>query len=208
MPEKLKNHVDDLMNAFEFDEPDLELNRHGELSAQQTSLLQRRRTRNLSLVSIGSILFLAIGLYQAAFGQLSPDDTAALFVILAVFLGIGLFRLLQLAPAVGKSLQMIEGRVPLGSRGGRSRHRSGYRASVDDWPFRISRQEFFAFKNGDPYRVYYIPGRNTIVSVEWLRDDDPFEEPNDNHRLEYLSVSEEDLLTPETQSLPLRRKPR
>ena len=38
--------------------------------------------------------------------------------------------------------------------------------------FVVSKQVFLAFKNGDPYRVYYAPNSKRIVAAEWLRGED------------------------------------
>jgi hypothetical protein len=37
--------------------------------------------------------------------------------------------------------------------------------------FAINKPIFLAFKNGDPYRIYYAPHSKTLLSAEWLRDE-------------------------------------
>ncbi|MBK8029121.1 MAG: hypothetical protein IPK17_06325 [Chloroflexi bacterium] len=51
---------------------------------------------------------------------------------------------------------------------------------LDGRKFKVQHDGFLAFKNGDPYRLYYTPHSHTILSAEWLRDDDPFVERGDD----------------------------
>jgi hypothetical protein len=62
----------------------------------------------------------------------------------------------------------IEGRVRLDiADNGRS---SSYSVAIEKTIFRINKQVFLAFKNGDPYRIYYAPHSMKMLSAEWLRD--------------------------------------
>ena len=51
-----------------------------------------------------------------------------------------------------------------------------YFLRVENMRFTIKQNAFLTFKNGDPYRLYYAPYSQQILSVEWLRDDNPFVE--------------------------------
>lgn len=49
-----------------------------------------------------------------------------------------------------------------------------YLLTIADQEFKIKKSLFLALKNGDPYSVYYAPHSREILSLEWLRDDQPF----------------------------------
>jgi hypothetical protein len=74
--------------------------------------------------------------------------------------------------ALGSDVDAVEGLVNL-----RIKHhylrppRSQYVIELEKLRFDTAHRIFLAFKNGDPYRIYYAPGSNTILSAEWLRND-------------------------------------
>jgi hypothetical protein len=45
----------------------------------------------------------------------------------------------------------------------------GYKICCQDRCFDVSKDVFLAFKNQEPYLIYYVPYSNTILSAEWLR---------------------------------------
>jgi hypothetical protein len=53
--------------------------------------------------------------------------------------------------------------------------RSHYYVYIGGMRFEVSKAGFLAFKNDDPYIVYYAPHSRMLLSAEWLRDNDPFE---------------------------------
>lgn len=83
--------------------------------------------------------------------------------------------------------ESVEGRVQLDlhrSYNGSMHHVGGnhYRMSggrdqyyvyIGGMRFEVSKAGFLAFKNDDPYIVYYAPHSKMLLSAEWLRDD-PF----------------------------------
>ncbi len=52
------------------------------------------------------------------------------------------------------------------------RNNARYLVSVGSLTFVVGKQTFLAFKNGDPYRIYYAPNSKRIVAAEWLRGED------------------------------------
>jgi hypothetical protein len=45
-----------------------------------------------------------------------------------------------------------------------------WKLMIGDQEFEVSSVVFLAFKNDDPYRVYYLPHSRRLLSAEWLRD--------------------------------------
>jgi hypothetical protein len=72
----------------------------------------------------------------------------------------------------------VEGRAEL------SLERKGgginYTLAVGALRFPIGKNAFLSFKNRDPYCVYYAPHSRRILSVEWLRNDNPFIEAGES----------------------------
>jgi hypothetical protein len=69
------------------------------------------------------------------------------------------------APEIGG----LQGRVNLDmSVNGKS---STLRLTIQDTKFDVKKDVFLAFKNSDPYAIYYAPHSKTILSAEWLRQE-------------------------------------
>lgn len=62
----------------------------------------------------------------------------------------------------------VKGRVSLNIYEGKN---GGYSVAIDDIAFHVSSSVFLAFKNNDPYRIYYAPSSKVILSAEALRDE-------------------------------------
>jgi len=204
---KLKKYEEVLMAALKFTEGDLAANMGGRLSAAQVTQFKQRRS---TYASFSALLF---GTVAAAMMLISAVLFNGIVILLACGLLFALSGLLVGAVPVLNinrdlrlSVQMVEGRVDLDTTP--ARNSASYTVKVDDKKFKVKKRAFLAFKNGDPYRIYYTAHTKTILSADWLRDDDPFAEPNDNQRLEDVPVSEEEPPTPDAQSLPLRKEAR
>ena len=175
---KLKKYEDVLMRALNFTEDDLTLNAAGQLSAAQMNRLKTQRTTTASLavalsVIVGGLLLFANGYARS----LAPLVMMVLiFVLFTVVTGI--IPAVQMTRDLQAGVQVAEGRVELDTIP--RRKRTVYLVKLDGQKFKVQKQTFLAFKNGDPYRIYYAPHSRTILAAEWLRDDDPFVERGDD----------------------------
>jgi len=175
---KLKKYEEVLMAALKFTEDDLAANASGSFSAAQVLMLKRRRATQA--VSIGVmcgivamfLLFVVVIVPNSAIPMLS---FSLLFSLLALL--IGGVAMLQVTRDLRAGLQMVEGRIDLDTTPGQNN--ATYTVKVEGKKFKVKKRAFLAFKNGDPYRIYYTPHTKTILSADWLRDDQPFvDQPN------------------------------
>ena len=175
--QKHQKYEDHLMQAIGFDEADLEANRAGELSEQQTGDA-RQSDRWLRRMNWAVVLMLVVG---GIWVWLDGVSGQSFLTAIVEFAGIGLvtfaviryfaFRRRQEAKFLAANpIPVVEGRIQLDFH--TSRYGSWYRLLVADMRFDVTKQAFLAFKNGDPYRIYYAPHTKRILSVEWLREDD------------------------------------
>jgi hypothetical protein len=164
------------MTALKFDADDLAANEAGALSpAQVTRLRRRRRGQDDGFSAFGAVTMFAAAfmLLFVNFSPLVPFIFIPLLLLaFGVFVGINAWRINN---DLRDGVRAAEGRVQLIVGKGGERGTIFY-VEVEGQKFRLNREAFLAFKNGDPYRVYYVPHSKLILSVEWLRDDDPFAE--------------------------------
>lgn len=169
---KLKKYEDVLMRALNFTEDDLALNASGQLSAAQMNRLKTQRTTTAILaVALSTIiggLLLFANLYARS---LAPLVMMVLFIILFTVVT-GIMPAVQMTRDLQADVKVAEGRVELDTIA--RRRRTAYVVKLDGQKFKVQKMTFLAFKNGDPYRIYYAPHSRTILAAEWLRDDDPF----------------------------------
>lgn len=163
-----------LMVALNFTDEELALNRDENLSDEQKVWLTSLRNRWLKTLiasTIFGILFLMIGMVR-------EDVWIWIWIILIV--GPGSAYLIAVSGKIaaysrdirlGRAL-MIEGRVIL-DISGKEGNLMKYLIKAEGLTFVVSKTVFLAFKNGDPYRIYYTPYTKQILSAEWLLDD-PF----------------------------------
>lgn len=175
--EKPKKYEDRLMEALAFDEGDVEANRAGYFSEAQKARLNRdRRSQALGemFLLVLSLVGIVLVLGAVNLAYLTPP-------ILAVLVGIGAFFLGLAALIWARSSRTradlrenrvaeAEGRVDLVVNSGQ--YAANYFLRVGDIRFTVKQNAFLAFKNGDPYRIYYTPRSKRILSVEWLREND------------------------------------
>ena len=176
---KLKKYEEVLMAAFDFDTADLAANERGNYSEHQIAALHHQRRR---YVVTGAIMA-GLMLLFLAFVVLTSSQLAALFNGVAVLgLLLAAFSTGQHVYRLNRDLQTpvsaVEGRVIQELRS--TEDGGDYVVHLEDQKFKLKRDVFLAFKNGDPYRLYYAPRTKKILSVAWLRDDDPFVEPGDD----------------------------
>lgn len=154
-----------LENAFYFTPDDLDANRAGSSSPKQRKDLQWR----MIVMGILFICFL-MAFFSSAFlsWQFGINDSRLLF-----FLSLG-----GLAGCLGTLNTLIRDGVSLYRGGveqltGRIRlnitNDNKYSGEISGRNFKLTKDQFLAFKNGDPYTIYYLPTSKRIVGVEWLR---------------------------------------
>lgn len=166
-----------LMQAIGFTEEDLDANREGYMSKRQRVILGSNRTFWNTLTTFAAILAIPLAFLFSFCSFISAPSSSfklgnmALFCLLIA--GIIYFMKRKWARVIDDlrtgDVSAIEGRVKLdfADRG----NWSLYSLAISGEIFNVKKSVFLAFKNGDPYRIYYAPHSKTILSAEWLRDE-------------------------------------
>lgn len=187
---KLKKYEDVLMSALKFDDDDLAANIAGNFSVAQVQRLKRRRVAQaITIAVICAIIVLVVLLMATVSVQTAPP----LLILTALFGGLallfGTITSIQVTRDLQDGIKVIEGRVQLDMTP--AQNSATYYVKVEGKKFKVKKAAFLAFKNGDPYRIYYAPHSKTILSVEWMRDDNPFEEDADQRGEDVPLVEDE-----------------
>lgn len=169
---KFKKHEDVLMNALDFDADDLEANERGEFSPAQIKRLNRGWLGTRTMTGVTSAFVLAIPVMYAFLRGAATPLIGITLVILLVLVAVDRVKSWQMQRDLQAGIAQAEGRIELDMRYGQNS--ANYYARIDGKKFRIKKATFLAFKNGDPYRLYYTPYSNMILSAAWLREDSPF----------------------------------
>lgn len=176
--EKPKKYEDLLMDALAFDEDDVAANRTGHFSNGQHARLRSQWNTEVSLAvlfTLVPIVLLAALLLTTHLPAATVIPVIALFTPLVVLLFAAfMVKALRLrADLRDDQVLSAEGRISL---------QLEYFLNVGDKRFPLKERAFLAFKNGDPYRVYYSQRSKRLLSVEWLRenDDNLLETPPDS----------------------------
>jgi hypothetical protein len=171
---KLKNDEEvaelELQSALNFSYEDLEANRDGHLSSTQRSeftLIERRWMVSAiiaTLIIVWSILN-AGGRIDVAIGRGGiPWFIAAGAMTFSWYKWKQYFDDLR-----STEISALQGHVNLDMTvNGKS---STLSLTIQDTKFDVKKDVFLAFKNGDPYAIYYAPHSKTILSAEWLRQE-------------------------------------
>lgn len=182
--EKLKKYEDRLMAALDFSELDLENNRAGLMTYHQAMRLRSARF----VATLSWTIPLLLGVCGLSFGVsvMSLVGSAALEVaLLPMLFVLGVSGWLYAFFGMRSSrlnddlrenrVSVVEGRVDLSVVAGNNS--AVYALDIGSIRFPLKHDGFLAFKNGDPYRIYYTAHSKRILSVEWLREDEnSFEE--------------------------------
>jgi hypothetical protein len=154
-----------LQDAIGFSEDDLEANREGYLSIPQQAGM--RSDHNFWLCSM--IVLIVIFAMFAVLGLSSRRHEAAQFLafMMAGVAGWAFMKWYRVRDDMNTDLRAVEGRVKLDI--GRTKGEPKYSVEIDDVKFNVKKDVFLAFKNGDPYCIYYAPHTKRILSVDWLR---------------------------------------
>ncbi len=157
-----------LMDALNFDETDLDYNRQGEFSpAQQQRLFQRQQlTLTYSIILSGVLLFAIL---------LIPTARQAIIFLFAGMGVAGYFLFTNGSEWVSLSrdlkqgkVKQVEGRIRLDVEG-QGKNGVAYSVRIDQEYWKINKDTFLAFKNEDPYIIYFASHSRKILSAEWLR---------------------------------------
>lgn len=178
---KPKKYEERLMEALAFDEDDLAANQAGELSSRQVARLNREQLSTGlggALVLVFGIVIVSLVMGTVNFALMTLPALVILIAISAFFLGLSAViwsRSRKLyADLVDRWVAEIEGRVDLSVRAGQNA--ASYYLRVGDGEdsvrFTVKQRAFLAFKNGDPYRIYYARRSKRLLSAEWLREND------------------------------------
>ncbi len=186
MTDKRKLKPDELlMDSIGFDEDDLEANRAGKLGPNQAARLKRlqQSARISGVVASGIGLFFVLGglaLTVSGFlGSIGLVIVGLMFLALGaqLFLRNGMWTLraakAQLLDSQMNAVERIEGRVSLDvqAKGGfMGSSSSEYTVRLEGRDWSVTREVFLAFKNGDPYALYYGPRSGVVLAAEWLRE--------------------------------------
>lgn len=169
-----------LFAAFDFTEDDLVRNAAGELSGWQRAIQKCMRMIGLGHVAL-AVIFMLLGL------ALLADMYSPSLLMLYAFAGIAFVLCISVAfgfwdiPAMMRAISIlrdnrvaqVEGFVQLDIIHRRSQS-SRYLLRINGIRFELTHKQFLAFKNGDPYRIHYVPRANKILSVVWLPGENPF----------------------------------
>jgi hypothetical protein len=180
-----------LIKAIGFTYDDLDANRGGYMSKKQRAALSKERQFLLYTITIGvvgiAILYAIILLRNVIEGrEISYNIVLIAFIFFVPVLGFLFtwFKRNQLNADLYKgTVYVVEGVISLhvkrlGDYGFIMTMRNDrnqaiyYDLYIQDEKFRVEKPVFEAFVDGEPYAIYYTPHSKTILSAEWLREDD------------------------------------
>jgi hypothetical protein len=156
--------------AFDFTRLDLDSNREGHLSKRQLQQLAARRAVAVWMQWVMVIIY-AVPLLLMTLVMMRRIAGVWLLVILIGLLGAGLVTamlILRKSPlqrdlATGK-VHEVTGRIRLSMTPSHTLH-------IAEQHFKLEERQFSTLKNGEPYRIYYLPHSQHILSLEALGDD-------------------------------------
>ncbi len=168
-----------LSTVLKFNDDDLAANRDGYMTVRQRSRLQQETRRFVQKhVAVGLSILLFFGCLLVILFQSASISQINLMTICTLILGITLtlaqpgflfYKALGRRRAVRAdlykgSVAVTEGLVAL-TIYQRGRY-SGLEISVGGEAFKVDSDVFVAFKNGEPYAIYYAPHSRTLLAAE------------------------------------------
>ncbi|MEZ4669305.1 MAG: hypothetical protein R3E39_15475 [Anaerolineae bacterium] len=162
-PKKLKPS-DVLMDAIGFHKEDLTLNQLGKLSNHQKQAILRKRNIWLVVLAIWCPVFIIVLIASLRAGLPIGREIGPLILVVLLGLFCGSEVLVIHNDAKNGRAKRVKGPITL------SINNNHFQMTIDKQEFIVKKHIFLAFKNGDPYRIYYNPRDNRILSAEWLRD--------------------------------------
>ena len=159
-----------LMEALRFTAEDLEANRAGRLGPGNVARLNGSRLTNVWLAVISGIVCGVLGLVGLAANSISTVCLAQAGFFVVFSLGVLIYNWWKARKLAGDlnrgQVEAIQGIVTLvAASTGRS---SIYRLGIGDEQFTVKAKVYNAFKNRDPYVIYYVPSSRNLVSAEPL----------------------------------------
>jgi|GEM_PF-1472590 len=154
-----------LANSNNFSLDDLDLNRNGLLSKHQENRLLQVMAFYLLIFLAGAVLF---GSMIAQIIRATSSTTHLLLMIIGVVLALrfgwsGVQIVMDLWNGKVKS---VDGPIARETR--RSRYSTAYYYVIDGLRFQVSQAAYNALVEGRPYRVYYVPHSQRLISLELL----------------------------------------
>jgi hypothetical protein len=170
--DKPKHKYEDLlMEAIGFTEEDLASNREGQLGDNQRTILMNRRNFWLVRTGFGSLVLLALALLVVIKVNANPEAKLGLIGLVSYFLGMYIYpcylNLRNVENDLVKGIISEEGRIQLDVRDG-NHCKDRYWLITQATRFKINKNQFLAFKNGDPYVIYYAPKSKIVLAAEWV----------------------------------------
>jgi hypothetical protein len=160
-----------LQEAIGFTVEDLDINDSGVLSQPQRENLKQDCARWLLFnLAITTLCLFAYNGYQS--GPKTYNDIGGLilfYLLLSPFFLVTLNSWVRLfLDIIKRTVGRSEGYIELDVRSNRSGTR--FKVRSQSVVFDVDKRVFLAFKNNEPYLIYFAPYSKTIVSAEWLRD--------------------------------------
>lgn len=156
-----RRYINVLHEGYGFDDDGLEANVQGTLSEGQRQSIMWR-------VGFLGVLLLVLAILVAYITSIIDQSSAIL-----VLLGSGFIMLYVLVTLIILAIEwrnnrvaFVEGIISLDAyNAGR---RVYYRVDIANERLPLSKYQFLAFKNRDPYRIYYLPTSKRVMSAERL----------------------------------------
>jgi len=162
-----------LATALKFSHDDLIANRDGYMTKKQRKRLHRIGLSQYLPSAVGSIVFgAAFFLCLSLFLMALRDDTLSILLATFGFMSLWLagYAYVQWrkfkADLEKGAVELTEGQIRLNIYGF-SRH-IGFSIGIEKQSFSVKRGILLAFKNGEPYRIYYAPRTRTLLSAEQI----------------------------------------
>jgi hypothetical protein len=157
---------DMLMNALGYTDEDLAANQNGQLGPTQRAQLTGN-LNNWRLLAIVTIALAALLSVYRGDGWATP--VAVWLIATPILVYIGVKARAYSLDLHADEVEMVEGLIALDIIN-RGKNGVAYILDIEDLSFNIRKTVFLAFKNGDPYRLYYAPHSKLLLGAEWLRE--------------------------------------
>jgi hypothetical protein len=168
---KQRQEMPALADSLNFFNEDLIANERLSLSERQAEMFfDKRENSSGCLVGVfgAAAIMLCAGLGLGGSGANDPAAELGRFLILVCLLLIPVALVLERERSrynkdLDSSVKKVEGTVLLEMEVG-----NGYRIRMGDQAFKVKKEVYFSFKQGDPYQLFYAPGSKTILSAKPL----------------------------------------
>ncbi len=170
---KAYKHEHAVSIAFDYNDDDLSANQNGELGVYQEKGLRLKFYYELLKLGAMALTWFSVSLILS----LMFDE---ILLIPLIICGLLILNRSQRIPPFWKLYRDLragevtsdEGRIQF--RLWEKSTKSLYNLQLGERVFPIPQTALLTLKNGDPYRLYYLPRSEIILSAEWLHDDNPF----------------------------------